>query len=176
MLPSSERYDEPLMNVQVPSSSLITSNIIPQLLVIPADIRDTFAFSLLAFLKYVKGSQETRDAADSSYAEFQGLAQVYVYVHPPRCSHMKSCDLVPSRRTDLPFSEANRLYSTSSPNTSFAYPFLNPLILNLARSLVRISNRVSNRYRLTYVILNSGAGCITLASSSAITSLSPLYP
>ena len=37
--------------------------------------------------------------------------------------------------------DANRLYATSSDST-YAYPFLNPLILNLARSLVRRSSRV----------------------------------
>ena len=44
-------------------------------------------------------------------------------------------------RLDGPYSEANRLYGTSS-DVGFMHPFMNPLVLYFARTLVRVSSPV----------------------------------
>lgn len=98
----------------VPSSALTTSVISPYLSALTPEARETFSSFLLAVLLYLQASDG--QGADGAYGDFQRLVQVYM--------------------------DANRLYATSSDST-YAYPFLNPLILNLARSLVRRSSRAA---------------------------------
>ncbi|KAL7420838.1 hypothetical protein Q5752_004791 [Cryptotrichosporon argae] len=78
----------------------------------PPDARDGLAAFVAALCAYLRGS-DARDPVEAAYDDFQHLVAAHT--------------------------EANKLYATTAPDGGYAYPFLNSLILGLARALVRLS-------------------------------------
>ncbi|TYJ56376.1 hypothetical protein B9479_002924 [Cryptococcus floricola] len=83
----------------------------------PTDVKDNVAALISAVLRFIKGSTAPSES-ERAYEDFAAFQQAY--------------------------SEANKIYGTSSPDGPYLYPFLNPLILQFARLVVHRSSTAAS--------------------------------
>ncbi|WWD17899.1 hypothetical protein CI109_102344 [Kwoniella shandongensis] len=98
------------------------SSIVPQLRFISPEIRDNLANFISAILENIRGDTNynggPKDENERAYEEFSRLQRVYC--------------------------EANKLYGMTNQDGQYIHAFLNPLILILAKNLVKVSSRAAS--------------------------------
>ncbi|KAK6905691.1 hypothetical protein I203_106521 [Kwoniella mangroviensis CBS 8507] len=100
----------------VSESSISQQSVTQQLGFVGNDIEDNLASFLSAVLKNVRGEQIVSEN-EAAYGDFSRLQSVY--------------------------SEANKLYGMTNDDGTHIHAFMNPLIINLARTLVKVSNNAA---------------------------------
>ncbi|WWC86234.1 uncharacterized protein L201_001107 [Kwoniella dendrophila CBS 6074] len=101
----------------VSESNIDQSSVSQQLGFVGNDIKDNLSSFIAAVLKNVRGEQSL-SANEEAYGEFNRLQIVY--------------------------SEANKLYAMTNDDGQHINVFMNPLIVNLARTLVQVSNNAAS--------------------------------
>ncbi|WVW82279.1 hypothetical protein I302_104285 [Kwoniella bestiolae CBS 10118] len=100
----------------VSESSISQANVFQQLGFVGQDVKDNLAAFISAVLKNVRGEPSSSES-EASYGDFSRLQGVY--------------------------SEANKLYAMTDDDGTHIHAFMDPLIVNLARILVQVSNHAA---------------------------------
>ncbi|WWC66245.1 uncharacterized protein I206_100146 [Kwoniella pini CBS 10737] len=100
----------------VSESSISSSSVTQQLGFIGNDIKDNLATFISAILKNVQGIPSST-SVDEAYSSFSSLSSVY--------------------------NEANKLYAMTNNDGQQIHAFMNPLMVILAKSLVKVSNHAA---------------------------------